>query len=224
MKSIFLEELYKGTQGYPLIEERYNTLDVPIRDLISKDSLKEEIVAMMDSINLTKDYYTLIAQNVAFFLLQIMEPKDLRGELIKDLPDVRKDLIDSLAQKIEMNLIGKPILNIIEKNWKDDDAEGEEVAEEMEMSLVPLPPELTQKQEKVDQTQNIMGIRPSNSSMNTPESGEPGIVAPTPNWEDKIKQGSVNTEVKTENRISSDRTLPKISLQSGDPYREIPEE
>lgn len=222
MKSIFLEELYKNTEGYALIEERYNTLDTPIRDLISKDSLKEEITAMMDSINLTKDYYTIIAQNVAFFLLQIMEPKDLRSELITDLPNVRKDLINSLAQKIEMNLIGKPILNIIEKNWQEDDKEGEEVAEEIEMSLVPLPPELAQKQEKVDQTQNIINIRPNNSSINTPEYA-PSPTPPAPNWENKISQTAVN-DLKTENRISTDRTLPKISVQSGDPYREIPEE
>lgn len=223
MKSIFLEELYKGTESYDLIEERYNNLDNPIRDLISKDSLKEEIMAMMDSINLTKDYYLTVARNVAFFLLQIMEPKDLRSELITDLPNVRKDLIDSLAQKIEMNLIGKPILTIIQKNWEDDDKEGEEVAEEIEMSLVPLPPDIIQKQEKIDQTQNIMGIRPSNSSIDTPAVFNTTANIPTPNWENKIA-GATTNDLKTENRIASDRTLPKIGSQSIDPYREIPEE
>jgi hypothetical protein len=222
MKSIFLEELYKDTEGYKLIEDRYNNLDAPIKDLISRDSLKEDVLEMMESINLTKSYYSLVAQNIAFFLLQIMEPRDLRDELKKDLPDLRKDLIDSLAQKIEINLIGQTILSIIEKNWKEDDVEGEEVEEEMEMSLVPIPPELAQKQEKVNQTQNMVNIRPTNSSLDTPEEIKNDIKPNIVNLENKILQASPEVG-KTVVRENIDRTLPKISLGQGDLYREKPE-
>ena len=215
-----------------MIERRFNKLDTPIKELLDKDSIKEEIISIMNSINLTKDYYLPVAQNIAFFLLQIMEPKDLREEISKDLPDIRKDLIDTLIKKINELIIGKDILTLIDKNWEEDELEANEVAEEMEMSLVPTPPNIYQDikvglSNEQEAKQIIQSIRPSKTM------AEKDVL----NWEDKLKEETnKNTDPVVTNRITTDVSMPdttndaqikptaKITMPTKDAYREITEE
>ncbi len=214
MNSTFLKELYEKTEGFPMIEERFLELDLPTKNLLEKDSLKEEIVNAMDSINLTKDYYTSVAQNIAFYLLQIMEPKDLREELSRDLPNVRKEVVDALVEKIYNIIVGKEIVTIIEKNWQEDDQEAMEVAEEMELSLVPTPPGKIKNEEEVKPTTPIPA-----ESQSTEAKTESGA----PTWEEKLKASEASSPT-VETRSQNDRTLPKISSKDLDPYREMPNE
>lgn len=213
MNSPFLKELYEKTDGYPMLLKRFEELDVVLKDFLCRDSLKEDILRAMDTINLTHEYYTPVARNIAFYLLQIMEPKDLREELVKDMPSVRKEVIDALIEKVRELIVGKEIASLIQNNWDEDDKEADEVAEEIELAKVPLPPGASVVEEmapiKAQPAAELMANQP-------PEN------MPIPSWEEKIAQ-TAKASPKIETRQKSDQSLPKISVNGSDPYREMPE-
>lgn len=228
MNSTFIDELYKDTESYNVLVERFGSLNNELKSILENPSLKDQILNLMARNNIHKDYYDLVSRNIAFYLLQIMEPKDLLEQLCVDMPEVNKDVLGLLAKQIEEVIITKPVIDIINQNWADDDKEAEELAEAIEVAMIPLPPN------KIEDLKNI--------PIDTPEMAIPEIrpgkiltneqveklnkeaIKESSTWDDKIKNENLNNVPTVTERKTIDTSLPKIgNTWDQDQYREIPE-
>lgn len=230
MESKFLKELYEKTEGYPTFVERFNELDNDIKAVLERASLKDEILECLARINIAKDYYEVVAQNIAFLLLQIMEPKDLFDELQKDMLEVNKDIINFLVKQIEDVIVTKPILDLINQNWADDDAEAEELANEIEIALVPLPPNKIVDFKYPEETINLnragSNFRPSKIFTNEDLTNIKEVPKPLPSnidWEEKTEIKN-DTKPVEKNTSSIPTTSTPIVKPKIDVYREAMEE
>jgi hypothetical protein len=228
MNSTFIDELYKDTESYNVLVERFGSLNNELKSILENPSLKDEILNLMARNNIHKDYYDLVARNIAFYLLQIMEPKDLLEQLCVDMPEINKDVLGMLAKQIEEVIITKPVIDIINQNWADDDKEAEELAEAIEVAMIPLPPN------KIEELKNnpidipkieIPEIRPGKILTNEQvEKLNKEAIKESSTWDDKIKNENLNNTPTMAVRKTIDTSLPKIGNNwDQDQYREIPE-
>lgn len=229
INSKFLKELYENTEGYPTFVERFNELDNDIKAVLERASLKDEVLECLARINIAKDYYEVVAQNIAFLLLQIMEPRDLFDELQKDMPEVNKDIINALVKQIEDVIVTKPILDKIKENWVEDDADAEELANEIELALVPLPPnkivDFKYPEETINLNRSGSSFRPSKIFTDEDLTKIKEVPKPLPSnidWEEKneIKNNPIPVEQNTSSQIKAE----SIVKPTKDVYREAMEE
>lgn len=230
ISSKFIKELYENTEAYPTFVERFNNLNNDIKTVLERASLKDEILECLARINIAKDYYDTIARNIAFLLLQIMEPRDLFSELSKDMPEVNKDIINALVKQIEDVIVTKPILELINQNWAEDDAEAEELANEIEIAMVPLPPnkivDFKYPEETVNLNRSGSSFRPSKIFTNEDLTNIKEVPKPLPSnidWEEKVSRKD-DVIPAVQNRSNVDTTTKPITRPSVDVYRESMEE
>lgn len=211
------------------IHERMAALDAPVRELLLSNDYLVTLSEILNAHSLKKEDCAIVEEITTNFLLGVTRPSELEQEFIEALFGLTKDNIRSIYNDIKIKILSKVWSNI-EAAWIEDDENEKFYNEVVEMEDVPLPPSIQTKDiqtfgqkinQEIKETDRLinMGIAPE---IIIPEEK---VLRPntTPNWENKVAVASTN-DLKTENRISIDRTLPKISSQSSDPYREIPEE
>ncbi len=218
----------------PAIKERIAGLDAPVRNLLLSDDYILKLTEVGQAHSLDPKNMGVMEEITTNFLLGTIRPNELEQNFIEKLSNLNKEKIVSLYNDIKSKILN-PVMEIIANAWAEDDENEEIWNEVVELSEIPLPPNLQRNGletlgqkinteiDKGTETKTIVdSIRPNKILTNedverlTKETEK----SKESTWSEKK---DIQSEPTVTTRQTNDVSLPKIKSWDNDQYREIPE-